>query len=134
MPNKKNILIVGYPKSGTTWLSRLVANLVDCPFKGNWGFSNINDGFTEGKNRISNFNCYKSHHLYDNINLVENKSIYKIIYVIRDPRDVVISGMYFFKFSNQFNKFITKKRKKKKMINAILSGDKKVNEWLKNSW
>lgn len=134
MPNKKNIIIVGYPKSGTTWLSKLVAELINCPLKGNWGFSNINDGFTEGDHRISNYNCYKSHHSFNQISKVEEKEIHKIIYIIRDPRDVVISGLHFFNFSSKFNKIIPNQYKKKKMINAILNGDKKINDWLSLSW
>ena len=32
----KNIIVVGYPKSGCTWATRLVAELVGCPVGGFW--------------------------------------------------------------------------------------------------
>ena len=41
--SKKNIIIVGYPKSGTSWLSRLVAELIQCEFLGDWGYDKDKD-------------------------------------------------------------------------------------------
>ncbi|WP_299098578.1 sulfotransferase domain-containing protein [uncultured Winogradskyella sp.] len=134
---KKNIVIVGYPKSGTTWMSKLVAELLVCPLKGNWGFKIDNDPIEEGQDRISAYDCYKSHHTYEEIFSVDKKSIDKIIYIIRDPRDVVISGLYFFKFlkkSSIIDKLSPKAFKKKQMIKAVLSGNEKVNQWCKFSW
>lgn len=149
---KKNILIVGYPKSGTTWLSRLVAQLVNCPLKGDWGFEDIQAPYQEGLNRESNFQLYKSHHLKDEIYKASKFSIDYIIYIIRDPRDVVISGMHYFNFLPRFltrkgnrikiNKFYkkgyfkltSKKEKKRQMIEAVLNGNNKINPWLSHSW
>jgi len=134
---KKNIVIVGYPKSGTSWLSKLVAELIECPLKGNWGFKIENDPLEEGHNRKSNYDCYKSHHSYDEIFEVDKKSIEKIIYIIRDPRDIVISGVYFFRFfkrSTFINKLLPMKFKKKQMIKAVLFGNEKLNRWCKFSW
>ena len=146
--SKKNIVVIGYPKSGTTWLSRLVAELLDCPLQGNWGFDNTISPLREGIDRISSYDCYKSHFLYEDL---DRSQIFKIIYIIRDPRDVVISGINFFgfsydrlrrtnsKFSNYLVSQISKwafpySKKKKLMIDAILNGDESVNEWLKYSW
>jgi len=151
---KKNILIVGYPKSGTTWLSRLVAELIKCPIQGDWGFNNASSLYKEGEDRVSSFQCYKSHHTFNELHNASNQNIYKIIYIIRDPRDIVISGAHYFLFSHPlilflkkinlpfgiyflkkaYTFFLKKKKKKRIMIKAVLFGDYKINEWLKTPW
>lgn len=95
-PTKKNIVICGYPKSGSTWATRLTAQLLDCPSAGYWNY----DGktlVTEGEDRHSPFTCFKSHAHYDELAKDEDH-IDKIIYIMRDPRDIVVSGMFHFTF------------------------------------
>ncbi len=153
---QKNVVIVGYPKSGTTWISRLVAELVECKLQGNWGFDNKYEPIKEGQERVSEYTCYKSHHKFNAIFDASDKGIYKIIYVIRDPRDIAISSLYYFdntypKIKNKLlqnsfglilNKIIqkithlikSKNSKKRKMIHMVLSGDKSITEWSELSW
>jgi hypothetical protein len=146
---QKNIVIVGYPKSGTTWLSRLVAELVQCNFIGDWGFDTENPSRIILEDDSSEFVVYKSHHSANEIEKASKKMIHKIIYIIRDPRDVVISGVHFFDFTKLKNSFFNKilrnlfskrwlissyKMKKKKMIQAVLFGNKSITPWLKVSW
>ncbi len=146
---KKNIIIAGYPKSGTTWISRLVAELAICPLKGDWGFDHIKPLYEEGENRSSPYDCYKTHFTPDQISSVSEKEVYKVIHVLRDPRDVVISGSHYFNFTNTpqkvFNRLgltslgsslfsVSEEEKKKKMMSAVLQGDKKINQWLSMSW
>lgn len=143
---KKNIIIAGYPKSGTTWISRLVAELATCPLQGDWGFGHIKALYEEGVNRDSPYDCYKTHFTYDEISSKDEKEVFKIIHVLRDPRDVVISGSHYFNFTNTPQKVLKKiglntslfsissTEKKKRMIKAIIEGDKKVNQWVSLSW
>jgi hypothetical protein len=145
--DKKNVIIAGYPKSGTTWLSRLVAELIVCPLKGDWGFENLTPPYSEGLGRISEYQCFKSHHSFEELSKVSELSIHKIIYIVRDPRDVVISGVHYFQFFPSFLNFLkidpvrrffyrftSNKEKKKQMIKAVLNGDETINQWLRSSW
>ena len=79
MNQKKNIIIVGYPKSGTNWLSRLVADLLQCDFLGDWGFETKNASSIKTENNVSEFQIYKSHHIFNDIEKASNKKVYKII-------------------------------------------------------
>lgn len=150
----KNIIIVGYPKSGSTWLTRLTAELVNCSVYGFWKAQH-KEMAEEGKDRKSGFKVFKSHHqLYELRNYSEFCKK-KIIYVIRDPRDVAISGANYFKFNRE--KVIRKITKKvpigknyllkallrilngeqyriDQMMNAIFFGAGDVDHWLRISW
>ncbi|HMB99984.1 MAG TPA: sulfotransferase domain-containing protein, partial [Flavobacteriaceae bacterium] len=117
---KKNIVIVGYPKSGTTWIARLVAELVECPLEGAWGFESVTTAYEEGRKRTSDFICYKSHHTFNEIYSVK-KGIYKIIYVVRDPRDIVISSLYYFNISNPTLKKIVPFASSYKLFDKIVN-------------
>jgi len=154
MQKNKIIVLSGYPKSGTTWATRVIGHLVDCPIKGYWGF-NADTFVTEGKDRNSSFICYKSHMTYTELKNSDWGEIDKIIYIIRDPRDVIVSGAYHynllpnnFHFLKRFllripfigkfifnflTKIITHETKLELMANCVLNGDKRYIG-CKSSW
>jgi hypothetical protein len=149
----KNIIIVGYPKSGNTWIARLTAELVGCPVIGFWG-SDHNEMAREGEERKSDYGCFKSHHQLHELNIKPKDNNF-IIYTIRDPRDITISGANFFTFNRYENlealfKRIPKgelfwKRIVSKVVNpesyridrmmyAVINGSSKVHKWCRISW
>lgn len=96
---KKRIIVCGYPKSGNTWLTRLTAELVGCPAVGFWCEPFNEDESIEGLDRASDFLCFKAHHSIEQ--LEQTLALYgngteKIIYVHRDPRDIVVSASHYF--------------------------------------
>lgn len=92
------IIVAGYPKSGNTWLVRLVGDLICCPVAGFWN-ENHNEIAEEGANRLSEYSCYKAHQTYEGLKKCPDwEDAIKIIYIIRDPRDIAISGANYFRF------------------------------------
>ena len=90
---RDDIFIVSYPKSGNTWTRFLIANLI-YPEK-NPDFSNINhlipDPEALAKRTLDNLprpRYIKSHQYFD-------PRFPKVIYIVRDPRDVVLSEYHF---------------------------------------
>jgi len=96
---KKRIIICGYPKSGNTWLTRLVAEVLNCPVTGFW-CEPLNDEMAiEGEKRESEFECFKSHHTHAQLNRTfktYGNGSEKIIYIYRDPRDIIVSASKYF--------------------------------------
>lgn len=144
----QKIIIVGYPKSGTTYMSRLTAELVDCPVEGFLYNSKHNEIAIEGKNRKSNFGVYKAHQQLNELK-EEDINNAKIIYVVRDPRDVALSGRHFFTanlisknrnnfFINKINKWSRKIFKLQiqriKINQLVLYGNGAVHHWCKVPW
>jgi len=143
----KNIVVVGYPKSGSTWLTRLVGELISCPVSGFWKSSH-DEIAIEGLNRVSDYRCYKSHHQHHEL-FKDKRSLSKVVYVLRDPRDVLVSGLYYFgltpnkkvqeslllrlAYKAYFN-LGGKQHTKQEMLQAILFGNKRLSYWCRVSW
>ena len=88
-----DVFIVSYPKSGNTWTRFLIANLA---YPGHPAtFGNINqltpDPEALSKRQLSGMRrprLIKSHQYFD-------PRYPKVIYIVRDPRDVAVSQYYF---------------------------------------
>jgi hypothetical protein len=150
----KQIIIVGYPKSGCTWATRLVAELVDCPVGGFWRRPK-KEISVEGEERVSDFRCYKSHHQLAELAVRPGDPGSWIIYILRDPRDIAISAADYFQF-DRFPKLaglfrrvrrgeklyrhtlypllVRKDYRLERMTEALLRGAADVNSWLRVSW
>ena len=150
----KQIIVVGYPKSGCTWATRLVAELVGCPVAGFWD-SDKKEIAVEGQERFSDYRVYKSHHQFSELNFVPNDFDTRLIYLLRDPRDIAISGASHFQF-NRFPKLVALFRalprgekfyrhtlhpllvrqsyRLEQMTEALLHGSASVHNWVRVSW
>jgi hypothetical protein len=150
----KNIIVVGYPKSGCTWVTRLVAELIGCPVAGFWG-STKDEIAIEGKDRVSEFRCYKSHHQMADLGVRPNDPDTRIVYVLRDPRDIALSAANYFQF-DRFPRFAaifrsarrgeklyrhtfapllaSENYRLERMTEALLHGSPTVHNWVRVSW
>jgi hypothetical protein len=92
---KTPIYVIGYPKSGTVWMTRLVADTLQCPSYGLTpaGEKSINNLDASGFDRKSNFEVLHGHLIAQNLPCQINEQS-RIIYVVRDFRDVVVSGFF----------------------------------------
>lgn len=99
----KQIYIIGYPKSGNTWLARLLGDYLDSPVV-RW--NNALPIAAEGDDRKGEYRIYQLH-LHpiksDSADFIEGPHILnlnayngeKVVYIVRDPRDVVVSAMHY---------------------------------------
>lgn len=148
----KRILIIAYPKSGTSWLTRLTAELLQSSIQG-FLYSNLEDPISSDNCRKGDFEIFKGHQQLKELKKGElDKS--KVIYIYRDPRDVSISSSHFFYSRELLKPFRTiplsrkpiylvkkilgvklgAKLRRNNSINAILYGNEKIDHWLKSSW
>lgn len=102
------IIVVGYPKSGSSWLCRLLGTVLDSPIGGLGVAKPIS---TEGADRPGAYYIAQLHlhpvscesrvgvvNAWDfNINAWNGENI---IHIIRDPRDVAVSVKYYWKMES----------------------------------
>ena len=126
---KMNVIVVcGFPKSGNTWLTRLLAEIIRCPSAGAF----LNDGYKEqameGLNRQSDSRVYKSH--LESSVVLGNISKDYVIYIIRDIRDIVISTFHYWQDKDMFQSYCKTKRGFSSGLSAWTSWDNHVRMWL----
>ncbi len=103
------ISIIGYPKSGTTWVTRLVSDALNSR-SGSGYLRHESEIASEGQNRTGKYFVLKSHYSkYDHpsyINPLKNNGEEGslIIYIVRDFRDVLVSGFFHFNRNLSENK------------------------------
>jgi hypothetical protein len=85
-----DIIVVGFPKSGSTWLTRLLAEVLGSPARGYYRDVRKDDPVKEGADRVSDYEVWKTHRSVDLLSLPEVDK-YKVIYIVRDIRDVICS-------------------------------------------
>ena len=150
----KKIIVAGYPKSGCTWATRLVAELAGCPVAGFWQ-SDKKEIAVEGEERVSDFRCYKSHHQLSELGIHPDDLETRIVYILRDPRDIAISAANYFQFDRfpevaalfrrvrQGEKFYRhtlypllagEPYRLERMTEALLHGSAGVHNWVRVSW
>ena len=148
---KNKVIITGYPKSGNTWLTRLIAEALDSPVIGFYNEPDNEEEAIEGLERNGLFEVFKSHSPPPLIRRKEPNA--HIISIVRDPRETYASSIRFFNLSrhhakrrfNQHLPFRTfykildhvtngKKNQRRRLRNAFLFGDWKVHPHLGISW
>lgn len=87
---KEPVFVIGYPKSGNTWLARLCADALDSPMVGG---DNPIDQADRKQTYTGEFVIYKSHYSEQSKpDYITGSS--KIVYIVRDFRDVLVSGFF----------------------------------------
>ena len=99
---EKQVVVAGYPRSGNTWLARLLGDVLDSPVT---GWKNAKPLSEEGANRQGEYVVRQLHlqPMYGTHKLEFMPSSYhanipswngeKVIHIYRDPRDVAVSVM-----------------------------------------
>jgi hypothetical protein len=103
MLSENHIIVVGYPKSGNTWLSRLLGDAMNAPVR---GYMNALPLASEGHDRDSQYTVMQLHlkpvhHALESAVpnpyrfSVPKWNNHRIVHIIRDPRDVCVAVKYY---------------------------------------
>lgn len=99
---KNPIYVTGYPKSGTTWLTRLLGDALDCPTGGCTSKYDSKEIASEGRSRQSEYVVRKGHFVlvgpedYQSGHFLTEEMVQRnpTVHIIRDPRDIAVSAGY----------------------------------------
>jgi len=137
---KDDVFLVSYPRSGSTWLSFMLACLIYPKEKGKITLKNLRDyipdinylylGAKRGSiEKIIPSDLEKPRIIF--VHALYNSLFPKVIYLVRDPRDVIVSFWHLKKNLNLLHNTSLKKfiRKKKTWSS---NWDEHVESWLIN--
>ena len=104
------IFVAGYPKSGTTWLTRLLGEVLHSPTGGSIPRLDNTEIATEGQDRVSNYVIRKGHFVIDQENTSKwgtrahllspnDLTIFQAVHIVRDPRDIAVSAAFHWSMS-----------------------------------
>lgn len=107
--SREIVYVVGWPKSGCTWLARLLGDALNCPVGGTMGRKDYKEIATEGWNRPAPYVVRKTHFVLidEDGPLVprphrlnwKRLTTERVIYIVRDPRDIAVSMAFYFEYS-----------------------------------
>jgi hypothetical protein len=114
-------LIVSYPRSGNTWTRFLIANLVwqEAPITFANIESKIPDVYTNTRKRLAKISrprILKTHAYLD-------VRYQRVIYIVRDPRDVVVSCYHFHRKMVHLKHFIPDDYPLTAYVNRLIEGE-----------
>jgi len=101
-----DVFVVGYPRSGTSWMAWLLSDILDSPIEKSDGPISYEDVGRKGPNRIRHMHPSPrsggSDELVsgDKFLNIDRMSDNRLVHIIRDPRDVSVSNRYFFSLPN----------------------------------
>lgn len=101
------IYVTGWPKSGCTWLTRLLADVLNCRCGGATPGKDVKEMATEGWDKPAPYTVRKTHFML--VDEPENPVVprahrlnwkkmtnERVIHIVRDPRDIIVSTAHYF--------------------------------------
>lgn len=127
--SKQVVFISSWPKSGSTWVTRLIGDVLNSPTGGSTPEQDIKEVATEGQDRSGQYIVRKGHFvLIDTLKgpvvpkphrlAYKKLTNEKLIVLVRDPRDVCVSGAWHWQV------------KPEQFLNRMIAGDvAKCGRW-----
>ncbi|WP_333780604.1 sulfotransferase domain-containing protein [Hoeflea poritis] len=81
----------------------MIAEAIDCPVAGYTGIIRSRDEAVEGQGRAADKVVLKSHHPYEVFQRLRLPGNVKLVFIVRDPRDVAVSGMRYFYSDSRYS-------------------------------